>query len=114
LHKQEKTKMVSENNLSSSPQTTLAVAGALVLVAGVAIHRHRHEISSFFAENIAKDGMNHDTDWDNLTISAQVWILFIYIEVFFEFKNSCLRGKHSIYRRSDISFSPFHTNHILF
>lgn len=63
---------MSENNLSPTPQTTLAVAGALALVAGMVIHRHRHELSSFFVEHIVKDGMNQDTDWQNLTISAQV------------------------------------------
>ncbi len=65
-------RMVSENNLSSSLQTTLAVGGALALVAGAVIHRHKDKLSSFLEENLVDEQMNRDIDWQKLTISAQV------------------------------------------
>lgn len=63
--------MVSETNLSSSLQTTLAVGGALALVAGAVIHRHKDKLSSFLVENLANEAMNQDVDWQKLTIPAQ-------------------------------------------
>ena len=65
-------RMVSENNLSSSLQTTLAVGGAVALVAGAVIHRHKDKLSSFLEENIVDKEMDPDIDWQKLTISAQV------------------------------------------
>lgn len=65
-------RMMSENNLSSSLQTTLAVGGALALVAGAVIHRHKDKLSSFLVENLVNDEVNQDIDWQKLTISAQV------------------------------------------
>lgn len=65
-------RMMSENNLSSSLQTTLAVGGALALVAGAVIHRHKDKLSSFLAENLVSDEMNQNIDWEKLSISAQV------------------------------------------
>jgi hypothetical protein len=70
-------RMISENNLSSSLQTTLAVGGALALVAGAVIHRHKDKLSSFLAENLANEEMNQDIDWQQLTIPAQVSFLII-------------------------------------
>ena len=65
-------RMVSENNLSSSFQTTLAVGGALALVAGAVIHRHKDKLSSFLEENLVNEQMNRNVDWQQLTIPAQV------------------------------------------
>ncbi len=65
-------RLVSENNLSSSFQTTLAVGGALALVAGAVIHRHKDKLSSFLEENLVDEEMNRDIDWQKLTIPAQV------------------------------------------
>ena len=62
----------SEANLSSSLQTTLAVGGALALVAGAVLHRHKDKLSSFLVENLASESMNRDIDWKKLTIPAQV------------------------------------------
>lgn len=62
----------SENNLSSSLQTTLAVGGALALVAGAVIHRHKGKLSSFLEENLVNEQMNRNIDWQQLTIPAQV------------------------------------------
>jgi hypothetical protein len=70
-------RMISENNLSSSLQTTLAVGGALALVAGAVIHRHKDKLSSFLTENLANEEMNQDIDWQQLTIPAQVSSLII-------------------------------------
>ncbi|UJR31657.1 hypothetical protein I4U23_019138 [Adineta vaga] len=64
-------KFGSDNNLSSSLQTTLAVGGALALVAGALIHHNRDKISSLLEENIADEGLNVDTDWERVTIPAQ-------------------------------------------
>ncbi|CAF0972895.1 unnamed protein product [Rotaria sordida] len=63
--------MVSDDNLSSSLQTTLAVGGALALVTAAVIHRHKDRLSSFLVKDFATDEMNQDTDWQRLTISAQ-------------------------------------------
>ncbi|CAF3251373.1 unnamed protein product [Rotaria sp. Silwood2] len=63
--------MVSDDNLSSSLQTTLAVGGALALVAAAVIHRHKDKLSSFLVKDFAIEEMNQDTDWQRLTISAQ-------------------------------------------
>lgn len=63
--------LVAENNLSSSLQTTLAVGGALALVAGAVLHRHKDKLSSLLVENLANDGVNQNVDWQKLTISAQ-------------------------------------------
>ena len=65
-------RLVSENNLSSSFQTTLAVGGALALVAGAVIHRHKDKLSSFLEENLVDEEMNRGIDWQKLTIPAQV------------------------------------------
>lgn len=62
----------TDNNLSPSLQTTLAVGGALALVAGALIHHNRDKISSLLAENIAGEELNVGTDWNKLTISAKV------------------------------------------
>ncbi len=62
----------ADNNLSSSIQTTLAVGGALALVVGVVIHQNKDRLSSLFVENLASEEMNQNTDWEKLTISAQV------------------------------------------
>lgn len=64
--------IVSEKNLSSSLQTTLAVGGAVALVAGAVIHRHKDKLSSFLVENLVNDEMNQEFDWQTLTIPAQV------------------------------------------
>lgn len=64
--------MVSDTNLSSSLQTTLAVGGALALVAGAVLHRHKDKLSSFLAENLVSDDMSRDIDWQKMTIPAQV------------------------------------------
>ncbi|CAF1223687.1 unnamed protein product [Rotaria sordida] len=64
-------RMMSENNLSSSLQTTLAVGGALALVAGAVIHRHKDKLSSFLVENLVNEEMNQNIDWQQLTIPAQ-------------------------------------------
>jgi hypothetical protein len=67
-------RVVSENHLSSSLQTTLAVGGALALVAGAVIHRNKDKLSSLLVENIAGEEMDQNIDWEKLTISAQVCI----------------------------------------
>jgi hypothetical protein len=69
----------SENNLSSSLQTTLAVGGALALVAGAVIHRHKDKLSSFLEENLVNEQMNQDIDWQKLTISAQVSQITVFV-----------------------------------
>ncbi|CAF1311843.1 unnamed protein product [Adineta steineri] len=63
--------MVSDNSLSSSLQTTLAVGGALALVAGAVIHRHKDKLSSFIVEDLTSEEIYQDVDWQKLTISAQ-------------------------------------------
>ncbi|CAF4515790.1 unnamed protein product [Rotaria socialis] len=63
--------IVSDKNLSSSFQTTLAVGGAVALIAGAVIHRHKDKLSSFLAENLVNDEMNLDIDWQKLSIPAQ-------------------------------------------
>lgn len=65
-------KLVSDHNLSPSLQTTLAVGGALALVAGAIIHHNRDKISSMLAENIADETLNVNIDWEHLTIPAKV------------------------------------------
>jgi len=69
----------SENNLSSSLQTTLAVGGALALVAGAVIHRHKDKLSSFLEENLVNEQMNQDIDWQKLTIPAQVSQITVFV-----------------------------------
>ncbi|CAF3581782.1 unnamed protein product [Adineta steineri] len=64
-------RMVSDNSLSSSLQTTLAVGGALALVAGAVIHRHKDKLSSFIVEDLTSEEIYQDVDWQKLTISAQ-------------------------------------------
>ncbi|CAF1508780.1 unnamed protein product [Adineta ricciae] len=61
----------TDNNLSPSLQTTLAVGGALALVAGALIHHNRDKISSLLVENIAGEELNVDTDWNRLTMPAK-------------------------------------------
>lgn len=65
-------RMVTETHLSSSLQTTLAVGGAVALVAGAVLHRHKDKLSSFLSENLASESMNQGVDWKKLTIPAQV------------------------------------------
>ena len=65
-------RLVPENNLSSSLQTTLAVGGALALVAGAVIHRNKDKLSSFLEENLVDQESNTGIDWQKLTIPAQV------------------------------------------
>lgn len=65
-------RIISENNLSSSLQTTLAVGGALALVAGAVIHRNKGKLSSFLEENLVNEPMNNQLDWQKLSIPAQV------------------------------------------
>ena len=65
-------RIISENNLSSSFQTTLAVGGALALVAGAVIHRHKDKLSSFLEENLVNEPMNNQIDWQKMSIPAQV------------------------------------------
>jgi hypothetical protein len=72
-------RIVSENHLSSSLQTTLAVGGAFALVAGAVIHHNKDRLTSLLIENIASEEMNQNTDWQKLTIPAQVCILLILI-----------------------------------
>jgi len=64
-------RMVTETHLSSSLQTTLAVGGAVALVAGAVLHRHKDKLSSFLSENLASESMNQGVDWKKLTIPAQ-------------------------------------------
>jgi len=64
--------MVSENNLSSSFQTTLAVGGALALVAGAVIHRNKGKLSSLLEEELVNVPMDQNIDWQKLTIPAQL------------------------------------------
>ena len=78
--------MVSDTNLSSTLQTTLAVGGALALVAGVVIHRNKDKLSSILVENITTEEMSQDTDWQNLTIPAQVCRPLILIIVLMNLK----------------------------
>ena len=61
-----------DESLSSSLQTTLAVSGALALVAAVFLHRHQDLISSLFIRHIAVEEMIRNTNWQNLSIPAQV------------------------------------------
>lgn len=70
-------KLVTDSNLSSSLQTTtttttLAIGSAVVLVAGVVIHQNIDRISSLFVENISSEEMRRNTDWQKLSIPAQV------------------------------------------
>ena len=64
--------LVPENNLSSSLQTTIAVGGALALVAGAVIHRNKGKLTSLLEENLVDQESNTGIDWQNLTIRAQV------------------------------------------
>ena len=72
----------TDNNLSPSLQTTLAVGGALALVAGALIHHNRDKISSLLVENIAGEELNVGTDWNKLTIPAKVCASPIFSNVF--------------------------------
>ncbi|CAF0726603.1 unnamed protein product [Adineta steineri] len=64
-------RLITDNSLSNSLPTTLAVGGAFALVAGAIIHRHRDKFTSLLVENLASDELNRDTDWANLTIPAR-------------------------------------------
>jgi hypothetical protein len=64
--------IVSDTTLSSSLQTTLAVGGAVALVAGAVIHRHKDKLSSLLVENLADEQTKPHVDWQRQTISAQV------------------------------------------
>jgi hypothetical protein len=64
--------MVPENNLSPSFQTTLAVGGAVALIAGAVIHRNKDKLSSLLEEDLMSDVMNQSMDWQKLSIPAQV------------------------------------------
>jgi len=72
-------RIISDNHLSSSLPTTLAVGGALALVAGAVIHHNKDRLSSLLAENIAIEEMNQNTDWEKLTIPAQVCIFYLFL-----------------------------------
>jgi hypothetical protein len=72
-------RVVTDKNLSSSLRTTLAVGGALALVAGAVLHRHRDTLSSLLVENISVEEFNQNTDWQKLTIPAQVCRSFIFV-----------------------------------
>ncbi|UJR15018.1 hypothetical protein I4U23_001995 [Adineta vaga] len=63
--------MLTENNLSSSLQTTLAVGGAVALVAGAVIHRHKDKLSSFLVENLTNEEMHQQINWQEMSISAK-------------------------------------------
>ena len=65
-------RVTSDNDLASSLPTTLAVGGALVLVAGAVIHRHKDMLSSYLAENLIPEAAEQRNDWQRMTISAQV------------------------------------------
>lgn len=81
-------KMVTDSNLSSSLQTTtVAVGAALVLVAGVALHQNKDRISSLFIENISSEEMRRNTDWEKLSIPAQVRLYSLSSNI-----GSCLIG----------------------
>ena len=62
----------SDNNLSYSLQTTLALGSAVALVVGVILHRNRDLFSSLFIKSIGDENMKQRIDWQNQTISAQV------------------------------------------
>lgn len=64
-------RLLSDDNLSSSLQTTLAVGGAFALVAAAVIHRNKDILSSYLVEDFATEDMNQNTDWQKLTIPAQ-------------------------------------------
>ncbi|CAF1488004.1 unnamed protein product [Adineta ricciae] len=64
-------KMLNENHLSSSLQTTLAVGGAVALVAGAVIHRHKDKLSSFLVENLTNEEMHQRVNWEEMTIPAK-------------------------------------------
>lgn len=65
-------KLTNDSNISPSLQTTLAVGGALVLVAGVIIHQNKDRLSSLITENFSIEEMNRNTDWQRMSIAAQV------------------------------------------
>lgn len=65
----------ASDEISPSLQT-LAVGGALALVTAAVIHRHKDKLSSFLVEDFATEDMNQDTDWERLTIPAQVHNIF--------------------------------------
>ena len=65
-------RVTSDNDLATSLPTTLAVGGALVLVAGAVLHRHKDVLSSYLAENLIPEAAEQRTDWERTTISAQV------------------------------------------
>ena len=68
-------KMLNENHLSSSLQTTLAVGGAVAIVAGAVIHRHKDKLSSFLVENLTNEEMHQRVNWEEMTIPAKVRLL---------------------------------------
>jgi len=47
------------------------IGGALVLVAGVLIHRNQNRFLSLFAKDLIDDKMRRTIDWNHLTISAE-------------------------------------------
>lgn len=67
-------RLASDNNLSSSLQTTLAVGSALALVAGAVLYHNKERISSAIVENITTEEMIQNNDWAKLTIPAKVCI----------------------------------------
>ena len=62
----------SDQDISSSLPNTLAIGGALVLVAGALIHRHQDRISSLFLHRLIEDDMADRINWNELTIPARV------------------------------------------
>ena len=64
--------MATDSNISPSIQTTLAVGGALALVAGVIIHQNKDRLSSLLVEDFSSEEMHRNIDWQRLSIPAQV------------------------------------------
>jgi cell division protein FtsL len=62
----------SHDLFSFSLSNLWTIGGALVLVAGVLIHRHQNRFLSLFIKNLIADEMNRRIDWNRLTISAEV------------------------------------------
>ena len=64
----------SSHDLSSLSLSNLwTIGGALVLVAGVLIHRHQNRFAALFAKPLIDEKMDRRIDWNQpLTIPAEV------------------------------------------
>lgn len=96
--------MATDSNLSP---TTLVVGSTLVLVAGVIIHQNKDRLSSLLVEDFSSEEMRRNTDWQKLSIPAQVTRCFSNVN------HRSLSGWQRFCRGNDtLSFSSYLNNTI--